>query len=360
VDANGARVMRYEPAAANSSGDASPDLIGGDAGNLVSAGVQGATIAGGGGTFESVNGRANSVTADFGTIGGGQSNSVGASGATVAGGHNNAANGTSAVVGGGGSNLANGNSAGVGGGFSNVAAGAGAWVGGGETNIASGIGATVPGGQLNTASGTNSLAAGSSANAVHDGAFVWADSSAPGFSSVAANEFAVRATGGVRFVSAIDSGGNPIAGVSLPVGGGAWSSLSDRNMKTNFLPIDNEAMVRQLAALPIESWSYRAEPAAIRHLGPTAQDFRAAFRIGEDDRHISTIDSEGVALAAIKGLYQMLEEKDLELTRERRELSAERKELNALKQEEARNAASFAARMADLERRFGVEEASSQ
>ena len=47
------------------------------------------------------------------------------------------------------------------------------------------------------------------------------------------------------------------------------------------------------------------EAPRIRHLGPMAQDFRSAFGLGEDNRHIDTVaDSEGVALAAIQGLYR--------------------------------------------------------
>ena len=38
-------------------------------------------------------------------------------------------------------------------------------------------------------------------------------------------------------------------------------------------------------------------------MGPMAQDFYAAFGLGEDDTHISTVDADGVALAAIQGLY---------------------------------------------------------
>jgi regulator of replication initiation timing len=33
-----------------------------------------------------------------------------------------------------------------------------------------------------------------------------------------------------------------------------------------------------------------------------AQDFYAAFHVGEDDRHITSIDEDGVALASIKAL----------------------------------------------------------
>ena len=54
-----------------------------------------------------------------------------------------------------------------------------------------------------------------------------------------------------------------------------------------------------------------------------AQDFHEAFGLGEDDRYISTVDAEGVAMAAIQALYQLSQEKDREiqqLTREVKEL----------------------------------------
>ena len=38
-----------------------------------------------------------------------------------------------------------------------------------------------------------------------------------------------------------------------------------------------------------------------------AQDFYAAFGLGADDKHITTVDEGGVALAAIQGLNQKLE-----------------------------------------------------
>jgi hypothetical protein len=44
-----------------------------------------------------------------------------------------------------------------------------------------------------------------------------------------------------------------------------------------------------------------------------AQDFRAAFNLGEDDKHISPLDTGGVALAAIQGLHRMLQDKDREI-----------------------------------------------
>ena len=45
----------------------------------------------------------------------------------------------------------------------------------------------------------------------------------------------------------------------------------------------------------------------LEHIGPMAQDFHAAFGVGADDKHIATVDADGVALAAIQGLNQKVE-----------------------------------------------------
>jgi len=72
-------------------------------------------------------------------------------------------------------------------------------------------------------------------------------------------------------------------------------------MKTAVTMLDDAAVLAKVAALPVSEWSYTAER-RVRHVGPMAQDFYAAFRVGEDDRHITSIDEDGVALAAIKAL----------------------------------------------------------
>jgi hypothetical protein len=38
-----------------------------------------------------------------------------------------------------------------------------------------------------------------------------------------------------------------------------------------------------------------------------AQDFYSAFTLGADDKHISRVDADGVALAAIQGLNEKVE-----------------------------------------------------
>jgi hypothetical protein len=89
---------------------------------------------------------------------------------------------------------------------------------------------------------------------------------------------------------------------------------SDRNAKENFSPVDNEAVLAQVAALPVTKWNYKTDKAGVQHIGPMAQDFQAAFGLdGTDDKHISVVDEGGVALAAIQGLNQKLQEKDAEI-----------------------------------------------
>jgi hypothetical protein len=101
--------------------------------------------------------------------------------------------------------------------------------------------------------------------------------------------------------------------VFVPAGGGAWATLSDENVKDNFQSVDSLFILEQVVQMPITTWNYETQDPSIRHIGPTAQDFSAAFGLGEDERHISTIDADGVALAAIQGLYQLVQEKDTEI-----------------------------------------------
>ena len=238
-------------------------------------------------------------TADELTIGGGAANQIGsgANDSVIAGGSGN-------DIGGGSDDSA------IGGGDSNTIAAPSSTIGGGEFNSAGGYASTVPGGAGNMASGDYSFAAGDGAYATNTGSFVWADSQAYVFGSAADNEFSARATGGVRFVSGLNASGSPLSGVHLPPGGGSWSSLSDRNAKENIRAVNAREILRRLAEIPIATWNYRSQEAAVRHLGPMAQDFAKAFGLGEDDRHISTVDADGVALAAIQGLNQKVEEKE--------------------------------------------------
>ena len=149
-----------------------------------------ATVSGGGG---------NSASAFHSAVGGGFLNGASGLSSTVAGGERSIASNIASTVGGGYDNTASGNRSTVSGGWDNTASGDLSSVGGGVSNTASGVSATVPGGNNNGASGDYSFAAGRLAKAIHSGSFVWADGTGAAFTSTAANEFLVRASGGVGF-----------------------------------------------------------------------------------------------------------------------------------------------------------------
>jgi hypothetical protein len=207
-------------------------------------------------------------------------------------------------------------------------------------------------------------AAGRRAKANHSGSFVWADSTDADLGSSGNNQFLVRATGGVQLSPGTslycggqvrqmlnlwgtsygigvqantlysrtsdgfawyrggvhnDAQNNSGGGATLMIlnnGGltvnGTFVSSSDRNEKEHFQPVSPQEVLDRVAALPISRWTYKLSP-GIEHIGPMAQDFYAAFNVGPDDKHIATVDESGVALAAIQGLNQKLNEKDAEI-----------------------------------------------
>jgi hypothetical protein len=180
----------------------------------------------------------------------------------------------------------------------------------GSSTVASGSNA-LAGGVSSVASGTHALAFGVSARAIgttsvalgtravaDQGSFVFADgTSALSFGS-GLNQFFVRASGGFAFFS------NPTSttGVQLVAGGSQWLSLSDVRTKHRFRELDGDDILARIARMPVTEWSYLAQDDAIRHIGPTAQDFHAAFGLGEDPLRIGTLDADGVALAGVKAL----------------------------------------------------------
>jgi Chaperone of endosialidase len=290
---NGQRALRLEP------DEISPNLIGGYPGNAVTQGAIGATIAGG---------RRNLVTTAFSVVGGGDSNQAGGAGgadytlqATVAGGQEN------------------------------TAGGYGSAIAGGVHNTASGAESAVPGGYYNTASGNYSLAAGLRANAAEIGSFVWGDSTWAKLTSPAANTFTVRASGGIWLGTTSTPSITVGHFIDTSTGGfltstGVWTNASDRSLKHDLRPVKTKDVLDKVARMPITSSSYKAEQPGVRHIGPMAQDFYSAFGLGLDDKHITTIDEGGVALAAIQGLYrqnQGLQRENRALHRDNRTLRAQ-------------------------------------
>jgi hypothetical protein len=368
----------------NIGADSVASTIGGGEANRIATNSYGATIAGGGANNIGANttsatisgGNANVIgqasagavisggiqnqigsSSGAGTIGGGSGNSIGdnSSGSTIAGGGGNLLgnDSTSSAINGGSQNLILSNAlATIGGGFFNQVGGPtrttytdpfpdqanaigggsgnfitagtrGAIISGGKDNtiLTNGNYAMIPGGEFNEAS-SYAFAAGRLARANHQGAFVWADSTFTSIASVAADSVTMRASGGYRLFS----DGGATAGVSLAPGGTSWGVLSDRNAKKDFAAVDSRAILEKLAALPLTQWHYRwEEETATPHIGPMAQDFKAAFYPGRDDTSITTQEADGVALAAIQGLNQKLtdelKQKGTEITELKQELA---------------------------------------
>jgi len=110
---------------------------------------------------------------------------------------------------------------------------------------------------------------------------------------------------------------------------GTFVSSSDRNEKEHFQPVSPQEVLEKVAALPISRWNYKFAPGD-EHIGPMAQDFYAAFQAGADDKHIATVDADGVALAAIQGLNQKVEEQRLELQAKQAQLKAQQAQIDSL------------------------------
>jgi len=115
-------------------------------------------------------------------------------------------------------------------------------------------------------------------------------------------------------------GAQPVSGRAIVVGstasngngahlttGGTWTNASDRNKKENFESLNGNEILEKVKQLPITRWNYKGESASITHIGPMAQDFYQAFKTGNDDTSISTIDPAGVALLSIQELLKKIE-----------------------------------------------------
>lgn len=195
---------------------AEPNIVGGDAANSVQDGAVGAAISGGGNPTDP-----NSVTDDYGAVGGGVGNTAGDGGgvassaryATVCGGQNNTASAARAVVAGGSYNTASGGNSIVGGGWMNSATGTYATISGGNQGNAGGNSSAVGGGQQNSAAGNLSAVAGGAQN------------TASGIGSFIGSGFLNEAN---SLYSAVAGGTNNIAGPGnyATVGGGFYNDAT--------------------------------------------------------------------------------------------------------------------------------------
>ncbi len=325
-------------------------------------------------------GQGNAAQSGHSVVSGGSNNFASADGSTVAGGIFNYASGIRGVVAGGESGTASGAYGFVAGGFFNCAGGRSSFAGGRRAQIRPG-----------TASGTVGEGCfGVTATGTADGdggSFVWADNQDVSVVTTGPNQFIARVSGGAMFntnalTSSFDdlviaarpngSGGdsdvdlawksrsgkmgsmyltdgggsftisvpNLGAGVNrLTVAGGSggnatlsnggmWTNASSRTFKEGFTAVDPMRILAKVVAMPITTWTYK-QSAEGEHIGPMAEDFKAAFDLAGDGKSIGTADADGVALAAIQGLNQKLENENAAL---RAELDALQQAVKALQQ----------------------------
>ena len=338
----------------------------------------------GGGDDSTVGGGANNnADGDSSTVGGGNGNTAYDDYSTVGGGNGNTAGGSYSTVGGGAGNGAGGNYSTVPGGSGNYAGGTysfaagqqasannqGAFVwadsqngtfastannqfavraAGGAVFVTSGAGMTLDGQPVLTPNVYTSLSFGSAtrqmlnlygstygigvqagtlffrsdATYASSGDFSW-------FRGGTFNNGQNQPGSGGAEMMRLDHLGN--LNVSNNVVAHSLILASDRNLKSNFMPVNTQEVLAKVAALPITAWDFKSE-AGVQHIGPMAQDFYAAFNVGSDDKHIAVVDESGVALAAIQGLNQKLQDtvkqKDSEIQALEQRLAALEKLVN--------------------------------
>ena len=87
---------------------------------------------------------------------------------------------------------------------------------------------------------------------------------------------------------------------------GVLDQNSNVHDKEGIKAVDAGAILSSVLALDLSEWSYRGESA--RHLGPMAQNFHAAFGLGADETKLAPGDLAGIALAAIQGQQEIVQE----------------------------------------------------
>ena len=220
----------------------------------------------------------------------------------------------------------------------------------GRLTTASGIYSTAMG-RITTASANQSMAAGDKAAAESFGSFVWNDgggyhaipnlSDDDGLSSDKAvngepvtgqETFSVGARDGVRFITGSSS-------VTYIDGGTTgWSTTSTRSAKTDVTRADPTAVLEAVEAMPISTWEYKTESgegAGTRHIGPMAEDFHGAlpYDLGSSEDHINSLNADGVALGAVKGLARKVKRQKEEIATLKAENRDIKKRLAALEAE---------------------------
>lgn len=125
------------------------------------------------------------------------------------------------------------------------------------------------------------------------------------FSGSGAREFRIEEDGDAFVAKDLDVVGTVFAT--------SVDTSSSRTLKENFVTMDPAEVLARAVELPVTMWNYKRDDDSLRHIGPMAEDFHAAFGVGNSDKTITVSDSFGVALAAIQGLNEVVESKDAEI-----------------------------------------------
>ncbi|MCY7357515.1 MAG: tail fiber domain-containing protein, partial [Rudanella sp.] len=125
--------------------------------------------------------------------------------------------------------------------------------------------------------------------------------------------FVARFRNGYYFMT---SGTGIRTGIFAGAGQNAWGSISDSTKKERLLPMNHADVLRKIGGMKLSSWNYKGQR-DIRHYGPMAQDFYAAF--GHDglgqigcDTLIYSHDFAGVTFAGVQALIRENEQLHVE------------------------------------------------
>lgn len=179
----------------------------------------------------------------------------------------------------------------------------------------------------------------------HTGAFVWGDASInDSIEASANNQFSVRARGGIRLRTSTATrdnvGVNANTGCDLAGNSGSWSCASSRTLKDAFVSVDGEDVLARFRQTPVTTWSYIGEDPVdgrrVRHIGPVAEDFHAAFGLGPNNTTIGHLDIAGANFAGVRALERRSTAQAEEIRALRDELAAKSLRLETLEERIAR------------------------
>ncbi|TYZ11405.1 hypothetical protein FY528_06835 [Hymenobacter lutimineralis] len=179
-------------------------------------------------------------------------------------------------------------------------------------------------GEGNVATGYTSVALGYYAHTgARRGSFVFADNSVTGavydantglttynyLTATTTNTFNARFVNGYFLYTNTGL----TTGVKVAAGGNAWETVSDSTRKEHVRLADGAAFLQKISRMRLGSWNYKGQSTdTMRHYGPMAQDFYAAFghdgvgRVG-NPTSINQADFDGVNLIAIQALIREVE-----------------------------------------------------